>query len=223
MRFLIALGIGLATLWGGWPTVDMASAQSQAKDAFQLGQEYESLPEPRTLAEPDDGRIEAVLFFWYGCPHCYTADARLSAWAAKLPADVRFLRLPVLFNDQIEFHARIFMTLESLGYGQETHLKVFRIFQDEGRFINTQKELAGLAKDLKIDPQAFMAAFNSQDVQARMTALNKLMTAYDLPGVPAMVVAGRYRFDIGTARGVDGFIKVADFLIRKERGKPRGE
>jgi thiol:disulfide interchange protein DsbA len=43
------------------------------------------------------------------------------------------------------------------------------------------------------------------------------MAAYDLPGVPAMVVAGKYRFDIGTARGPDGMFRLADHLIDRER------
>ena len=214
MRFLIALTVGLAALLS-WSAG--AGGQANAQEEFKLGQEYVALPEPPLQAGPDDGRIEVIDFFWYGCPHCYAVEPRVAAWAAKLPPDVHFLRLPARFNDQVEFHARIFMTLENLGYGPEMDVKVFRIFLDEGRFINSPEELPGLARDLKIEPRAFTTAFNSPAVQARMETLGKLMAVYDLPGVPAMVVAGRYRFDIGTARGPEGFIRLADFLINKER------
>jgi thiol:disulfide interchange protein DsbA len=144
-------------------------------------------------------------------------EPQVNAWSAKLPPDVRFLRLPAKFNPPTDFHARIFLTLEALGSGPEKHAKVFRVFQEEGRFISDSEALPGLAKDLKMDPQAFVAAFNSPAVQAKMEALDKLMTAYDLPGVPAMVVAGKYRFDIGTARGPDGLLKLAEHLIGLER------
>jgi thiol:disulfide interchange protein DsbA len=182
---------------------------------FQLGREYVEVP--RHLAEKGDNRIEVIEFFWYGCPHCYAVEPQMNAWSAKLPPDVRFLRLPAKFSPPTDFHARIFMTLEALGSGPESHAKVFRIFQDEGRFINDSEALPDLAKDLKLDPKAFVAAFNSPAVQARMKALDKLMTVYDLPGVPAMVVAGKYRFDIGTAHGPDGMLKLAEHLIGRER------
>ena len=210
-----ACALSLAVL-GAWP-----AAADEASD-FKLGREYVEIPRP-FLAEKSDNRIEVIEFFWYGCPHCYAVEPLMNAWSAKLPPDVRFLRLPAKFNPPTDFHARIFLTLEAMGSGLENHAKVFRVFQDEGRFINDQEALPGLAKDLKLDPRAFVAAFNSQAVQARMKALDKLMAAYDLPGVPAMVVAGKYRFDIGTARGPDGMLKLADYLIGQERRAREGK
>jgi thiol:disulfide interchange protein DsbA len=188
---------------------------------FQLGREYVELKQH--LAERGDKRIEVIEFFWYGCRHCYTVKTQLEAWAAKLPPDVNFLLMPASFNPQVEFHARIFLALEALGSGPELHSKVFRIFQDEGRFINDLETLPGLAKDLKLDPKTFVEAFNSPAVEARLKTVNELMTAYDLPGVPAMVVAGKYRFDIGTANGPSGMIKLADYLIERERRTKGGQ
>ena len=204
-------------IWGlalGLAILGVCPAAGENQD-FQLGREYVELT-PH-LAKSGDSRIEVLEFFWYGCPHCYAVEPQVEAWAAKLPPDVHFIRLPASFNPQVEFHARIFMTLETLGSGPEVHAKVFRIFQDEGRFINDSEALPGLARDLKLDSKAFVAAFNSPEVQARMEALAKLMAAYDLPGVPAMVVAGKYRFDIGTARGPGGMLRLADHLIDRER------
>jgi thiol:disulfide interchange protein DsbA len=213
VRIFCIWALGLAAL-GVWPGAVFA-AQEETQD-FQPGREYVELKKP-LLAEPGDSRLEVIEFFWYGCPHCYAIESQVDAWAAKLPPDVNFIRLPAKFNPPVDFHARIFLTLESLGQGPEIHAKVFRIFQDEGRFINDSEDLPGLAKDLKIDPKVFVLAFNSPAVEARMEALDKLMKAYDLPGVPAMVVTGRYRFDIGTARGPNGMLRLADHLIDRER------
>ena len=203
---ILVWALGLAAL-GAWP------AAAETPD-YQPGREYVELPHHPSGSSD---RIEVIEFFWYGCPHCYAVEPQIKAWAAKLPPDVHFIRLPAKFNPPVDFHARIFMTLESLGSGPEVHDKVFRIFQDEGRFINNSESLPGLAKDLKLAPGAFVAAFNSPAVQDRMDALDRLMNAYDIPGVPAMVVAGKYRFDIGTAHGPDGLIKLADHLIERER------
>ena len=219
--FFKILGIWALGLvaWGGWP---MAAQAADGDSEFKLGREYVELSP--YLAEASDNRIEVIEFFWYGCPHCFAVEPQMDAWSAKLPPDVRFIRLPAIFNAQISFHARIFLALEAMKK-PEAHSKVFRIFQDEGRFINNSEDLPGLAKDLKLDPQTFISAFNSPAVQARLEILDKMMAAYDLPGVPAMVVAGKYRFDIGTARGPAGFLKLADFLIdleRRARTGPKG-
>jgi thiol:disulfide interchange protein DsbA len=32
-----------------------------------------------------------------------------------------------------------------------------------------------------------------------------------------MVINGRYRFDIGTTQGLEGFLQLADILIEQER------
>ncbi len=41
--------------------------------------------------------------------------------------------------------------------------------------------------------------------------------AYQISGVPALVVNGKYRFDIGMAGGLRETTQVADLLIAKER------
>ncbi|KXS55665.1 MAG: hypothetical protein AMR96_07125 [Candidatus Adiutrix intracellularis] len=184
---------------------------------FQVDREYVELPSPPVLYEPEDGRVEVLSFFWYGCPHCYIVDFEVAAWAAQLPSDVRFVWLPVKFKAPVDFHARIFLTLEALGQGRETDRKVFAIFQDQGHFINTPAELPGLARDLKIDPALFVQTFNSSVIQAKMEILEKLMNVYNLPGVPSMVIDGKYRFDIGMTHGPARYIKLADLLIARER------
>ena len=215
-RILRIWAFALALL-GAWPAISVALAETSD---FQLGREYVELP---PYPAGSDDRIEVIEFFWYGCPHCYTVEPQIKAWAAKLPSDVKFIHLPAKFSPPADFHARIFMTLEALELAPEAHDKVFRIFQDEGRSINDYTALPDLAKDLKLDPKAFVAAFDSPAVQARMDTLDELMKAYDLPGVPAMVVAGKYRFDIGTAHGPEGLLKLADHLIEQERRARSGK
>ena len=42
----------------------------------------------------NDGAIEVLEFFAYGCPHCAALEPKLDAWAKKLPADVKIKRVP---------------------------------------------------------------------------------------------------------------------------------
>jgi thiol:disulfide interchange protein DsbA len=61
------------------------------------------------------GKVEVIEFYWYGCPHCYHLEPKLSAWLAKLPKDVAFRRIPAVWNPRMEAHAKLFHALESLG------------------------------------------------------------------------------------------------------------
>ena len=50
-----------------------------------------------------------------------------------------------------------------------------------------------------------------------MEKAKKLALAYQISGVPAIVVNGKYRFDIGMAGGLQETVDVADALIEQER------
>ncbi len=212
MRPVAVLGLGLLMLF-----CFAAPAGAQGSGEIQAGREYVELPGSPVLHNPADGRIEVVSFFWYNCGACYHIDPLITDWAAKLPADVRFVRLPFSYREPTIFHARIFFTLRELGLDHKADEIVFDLFQQKHQPVSKPADLPRLAAALKIDPDRLAKVFNSPEVTARMDFLDKLMLAYDLPGVPSMVIDGRYRFDLGTTNGPAGFLEVADQLIEKER------
>ncbi|MGE5668772.1 MAG: thiol:disulfide interchange protein DsbA/DsbL, partial [Betaproteobacteria bacterium] len=82
----------------------LATMAAVAATTFALGSAAAPLVEGKNyvrLANPqpvDTGKkIEVIEFFSYGCPHCAALEPYLDAWRAKLPADVTFRRVPVLF------------------------------------------------------------------------------------------------------------------------------
>src|SRR5438309_7337673 len=60
-------------------------------------------------------KIEVIEFFSYGCPHCNDLEPILDAWVAKLPPDVQFRRVPVMFQERWQALARIYYTLDAMG------------------------------------------------------------------------------------------------------------
>ncbi len=192
--------------------VSPASAQKSEAD-----HRYDNLSSPARLYGQDDGRVEVLAFFWYGCGACRYIDDALQKWAGELPSDVRFTLLPAAFDYPVDFHARIFLTLRALGLGHEADVRVFRIFQEDRKPVSKKEQLPELARALKLDENKFIAAFDSPEVEAGLERLKKLMNTYDLPGVPAMVIDGKYKFDIGQTQGPDGYFDLADELIERER------
>ena len=59
------------------------------------------LPHCRRIAvgPPPAGKVEVIEFFWYSCPHCNAFEPTLEAWVKKLPSDVVFTRVPVMWGN----------------------------------------------------------------------------------------------------------------------------
>jgi thiol:disulfide interchange protein DsbA len=203
-QFLTLIAAGSAAAAMPWTT---AQAQGEAK--------FRSLKAAApTDAEP--GKIEVVEFFWFGCPHCYSLEPLINAWAKKLPPDVVFRRQHVPFREVK--HQQLFFTLQALGQDNEKVMTaVFSaIHQRRLRMLDPQEMVEVLAP-VGIDPKAFNDAFNSFGVRTRQTRANKLADAYDLDGVPALGVNGKYLTAPSLAGSNEAALRVVDELVARER------
>ncbi|MCF7201226.1 thiol:disulfide interchange protein DsbA/DsbL [Pseudomonas oligotrophica] len=182
---------------------------------FQAGKEYVELKSPVPVAEP--GKVEVVELFWYGCPHCYQFEPTINPWVEKLPEDVSFKRIPAMFGGIWNLHGQLFLTLESMGVEQQVHDAIFRAYHEQGNKLATPEAMADFLETQGIEREAFLKAYNSFGVKSRAEQAKKLGMAYQITGVPVMIVNGKYRFDLGSAGGPERALQVADFLIEKER------
>lgn len=187
---------------------------AQAED-IQAGKQYVELSSPVPVSKP--GKIEVVELFWYGCPHCYQFEPTLNAWADKLPEDVNFVRIPAMFGGVWNVHGQLFITLESMGVEHNVHKAVFEAIHKEGKKLSTPDEMAEFLAGQGIDKAAFIKAYNSFGVKSQMEKAKKLAMAYQISGVPTLIVNGKYRFDISSSGGLEQTTQVADFLVDKER------
>jgi thiol:disulfide interchange protein DsbA len=170
---------------------------------------------PVPVATP--GKIEVVELFWYGCPHCYAFEPTLNAWAKKLPDDVSFRRVPAMFGGVWNVHGQLFVTLEAMGVEQKVHEAIFATIHNGQQKLATPEEMADFLANQGVDREKFLSTYNSFAVKGQVEKDKKLAMAYQISGVPTMVVNGKYRFDLGSAGGPDQALQVADFLIQKER------
>ncbi|MDR6676958.1 thiol:disulfide interchange protein DsbA/DsbL [Pseudomonas oryzihabitans] len=184
-------------------------------DDIQAGKQYVELSSPVPTSTP--GKIEVVELFWYGCPHCYAFEPTLNAWAKKLPADVDFKRVPAMFGGIWNVHGQLFVTLEAMGVEAKVHDAVFAAIHKEHKKLDTPEAMADFLATQGVDREKFLSTYNSFAVKGQVEKDKKLAMAYQITGVPTMVVDGKYRFDLGSAGGPDEALKVADYLIQKER------
>ena len=58
-----------------------------------LGRDYSLLENP--LPTKQDGKVEVLEIFWYGCGHCYAMESKIKAWNKTTPEYVSFKKMPV--------------------------------------------------------------------------------------------------------------------------------
>lgn len=184
-------------------------------ETIQEGKQYVALEPAVPVSVP--GKIEVVELFWYGCPHCYQFESTLNPWVEKLPEDVHFVRIPAMFGGAWNVHGQMFITLETMGVEPKVHSAVFEALHNGTQKFSTPEEMADFLATQGVDQEAFLKAYNSFGVKAQVEKAKKLAAAYQVSGVPTLVVNGKYRFDIGSSGGPQQALEVADQLIEMER------
>lgn len=187
---------------------------------FEAGKQYTVLSTPVPVSQP--GKIEVVELFWYGCPHCYAFEPTINPWIAKLPADVNFHRIPAMFGGIWNVHGQLFLTLDAMGVEHKVHTAVFDAIHKEGKKLATPEEMADFLAGQGVDKDKFLSTYDSFAIKGQIEKDKKLAMAYQISGVPTMVINGKYRFDIGSAGGPEKALELADYLIGKERDAAKG-
>jgi thiol:disulfide interchange protein DsbA len=180
------------------------------------GTEYLTL-DKRVNSEAPQGKVEVIEFFWYSCPHCNAFEPRLEAWIKKQPADVVIKRVPVAFRDDFVPQQRLFYTLEAMGKLDELHGKVFQAIHANREPINREDSILAWAGKQGLDTTKFKEHYNSFSVAGKARRAIQLQEAFQVQGVPAIGIAGRYYTDGTLAGNMDRALQVTDYLIAEAR------
>lgn len=198
----------VATLFAG---VLLIAGAAQAKE-FEEGVQYVPIQPQPPLNTGDE--VEVIEFFWYGCPHCRDFEPVVSKWAAKLPENVTFTQIPVMFGGPADLHAQVYYALQGMGELGRLHEKLFHAMHVERNKLRTRDEVDAFLSANGVDMAKFAEAMNSFAVAAKVNRARALMRRYGVRGVPALVIDGRYRSGTGFAN-YEEMTEVADFVIAK--------
>ena len=190
----------------------LALAQGKPED----GNDYKTL-DKKAATEAPAGKIEVVEFFWYSCPHCNTFEPQLEAWSKRLPPDVVLRRVPVAFRDDFVPQQRLFYTLEAMGKLPELHAKVFQTIHVDKQPTNKQDAIVAWAEKNGLDRAKFLELYNSFTVSTKASRAKQLQDAYQVEGVPALGVAGRFYTDGTMAKTMPRALQVAEYLVAEAR------
>lgn len=191
----------------------LALAQARVPSA---GADFLVLNRPVPVDAPAD-KIEVIEFFGYYCPHCNAFEPVLSAWVQQLPNDVVFKRVPVAFSSGAAPQQRLYYALENMGLVEQLHARVFTAIHGERQNLNQGAAIADWVARQGVDRASFTEQFDSFSVSSKAARARQLQTAYQVEGVPALGIAGRYYTDGALARSMDRVLQVVDYLTDQVR------
>ncbi|MCY4428397.1 MAG: thiol:disulfide interchange protein DsbA/DsbL [Halieaceae bacterium] len=188
---------------------------AQTTKVYSEGVHYQVItPAQRTR---DPSKIEVMEFFWYGCSHCYHFEPLVKQWAKTRAADVDFVPSPAIWNAAMGVHAQAYYTALALGVLEVMHDALFAAINVDGKRLTSEQELSQLFGAYGVDTTAFSRTFHSFGVNSQLRQADSRARGAGISGTPELMVAGKYRISAGMAGSQEEMLKVADFLVEKER------
>lgn len=184
------------------------SLSSLAASYFENGLEVDNVVTPGRVQS--EGKVEAVEFFWYGCPHCNEFEPSLEDWVAQLPKDVAFVRLPASWNEPMTQQQRLYFTLARLNR-LDLHSAVFKAIHVQHKTLNTAASIEKWAVSQKINRAAWHAAFRSKQVTDQVKGAQDAFLRFELGAVPQIVINGKY-----VISNTPNVLIRADEMVQKE-------
>lgn len=198
-RFLKSAAMALLLLAGSFA----ASAQTS---------DYQLVKPPQPGGQ--NGQIEVIEFFSYGCPHCNDFDPFLAKWRAEQPKDVVFKRVPVSFGrPEWDAFGRIYLTLNAMGLSDKLDSAVFRAIHVDRIQLDQEKARNEWLTKQGVDVRKFDDTMRSFSVNAQSKRADQQIEAYKIMAVPSMVVNGKYMVEGGDPRSLATVSK----LVAQER------
>jgi thiol:disulfide interchange protein DsbA len=187
---------------------------------LQAGKDYTAVTPAQATSTPD--KVVVMEFFSYACPHCFSFFPSVTAWAAKLPADVVFERTAVsLGRDVWSRPAQMFYAAQAMGKLEQIDGPMFRAIHVDRTPLNTDADFVAFAAKQGLDREQVASTFSSFSVKSFQLRGDALAKAVRLPSVPTLMIDGKYLLPIVDNADFPAQLAVADRLIAKARAEKK--
>jgi protein dithiol oxidoreductase (disulfide-forming) len=155
------------------------------------GHDYVVLNTPQR--QDNNGKIEVVEFFSWGCPHCYEFYPKLSRWLSTLPKDASFKRVPVgLGHPEWEALAKAYYALQATGDVNRLDSQIFEDIHKNHVWLYDEQSITAWVAKHGVNAANFTAAFRSFGVNTSEAQAEQKSVDYRIPGVPTLAIDGKY-------------------------------
>ena len=169
-----------------------------------------TLNPPRAV--DNDGKIEVLEFFAYGCIHCANLETPLAAWARRLPTDVKLKRMPSPALLMGIDSPAIYYSLEAMGQLERLHTKLFEAAHIDNVILGNPGILNNWLEKNGVDTKKYAEVQKSFSVATKINRARRSIGDYNIELTPTLVVNGRYAL-VQTGETVDAFLTRLDLVI----------
>jgi thiol:disulfide interchange protein DsbA len=209
-----------ANSWFAAIALALCSLAVPAQAQLALGRDYVVI-EPAQMTD-DPAKIEVIEFFSYACPHCSDLAPHIAKWAAKLPSDIAFRRIPVGFSNPFyQNMARLYYALDAIGELERLDDAVFAAIHVKGLKLIDEKSIAQWVTSQGVDAKKFSDAYNAFGVISKARRADQMAQAAKITGVPALAIDGRYLVTGKEVKTHDDLLALTDKVIDKRRAERR--
>jgi thiol:disulfide interchange protein DsbA len=192
----------------------LAPVAASAQDSIDPQGKYELIDPPQPTDTP--GKVEVVDVFWYGCPHCFSFLPAMEAYEANKPDYVEIRRMPAIFRQNWEVHARAYYTAMLLNVVDRIHRPLFEAIHVKKLPLDSRESLREFFVAHGVDGEAFDKTFDSFAVETLLRKSTVMQGRYGVRGTPSVIVNGKYRVSASLAGGYEQMVQVADALAARE-------
>lgn len=198
----------------------MSSSLFAAAPAFTLGKEYTAV---RPALEFPKKPILVHDFFAYTCPHCLTFAPLMDEFIASLKdvADVKVVKVPVAWNDDLSIFPLTYYAFETLGRMDDLHMEfwnwVIRGAHEWQTAGDIEKDVVQWVGEHGVDQDKFRKLLGSFSAVSKYRQATRTWKNYGVDATPCVGIAGRYITAphlVGTRQGT---IDAINWLINKIR------
>jgi len=214
---------------------DVQPAANAAKETAETTPNTNPIPElvgPEPVAGVDyeviengqpfqvvEGKVEVAEVFGYVCPACARSQLYMAPWIERLPDDVNFVHVPMLFGGAWDNYANAFLAAQVLGVAEASHQAMYSAIHVEKtlkgeRGRDSLEEIAAFYSQYGIDPQTFIQTMNSFAVVTNANRAKQFAQRNRVNSTPSIVVAGKYRVN---GNSFEDRLRITDHLIARER------
>ncbi len=177
-----------------------------AEDPVRENRQYLKLPDKPVA---DEFRAPIVQFVYYGCDACLKVEQELGAWLDE----ERVLRLPSVLRPAWRPAAKLWLALERIDADPAIHRQIMEALSAAPDASMKLEPLLALAVELGADEEALQAAITEPELYKALARIDALSDAWDVRGVPAFIVNGRFYTDANLTGTLDHLRRVLQALI----------
>ena len=204
-RFLMKSTIFVLMLLCGFSVIAQTNSSTAATTPYQEGLHYTEISP--AFPTNNDEQVVVYEFFGYMCPHCASFQPYMKAWHKNKPANVKLIRVPVVFQAGWDVYAKAFYTAESMGILEKTHDALFDTLHKKRKRMNSLDEVAQWFTDeFGVDKAKFLSTSNSFMIDSKMRRSSNMMQKMEIRSTPTIVVNGKYKLNGKTVGGPNGML-----------------